>query len=372
MAGTTARDYCLRGQEHHARADRQDNEAAVACFQRALDLDPACAAAYVGLSLAYSQRVTALGLARTWLDEAVTAAEKAIAIDSHLPAAYRALWTACYPRQRQRTMEDAIRKVVDLDPGDASALRDLGWLLWFTGRADQALPLLKRALALDPALRWTHFYLGNAHLALELYEEAEAMYGKAVALKPDLSSGHIGLICTYLSQGKDEPAVEQNRRFRANPDNDRYFVKAADVELLLGHAREARAFAEKAAVTPDARYFPRGVCATTILGCVLWADDRKEAQRQLDQSAALDHRRLDEGDTSSMPRCDLAAIHAIRGVTAEACRWLESAFEAGWRTYRLATRDPLLRTLYAERQFQQLMDAVKVRVEAARRVARTA
>ncbi len=97
MATTTAHDYCLRGREHYARANRQDNVTAVACFRTALDLDPACAAAYVGLSLAYSQRVTALDLARTWLDEAVTAAEKAIAIDPHLPAAYRAIWTACYP-----------------------------------------------------------------------------------------------------------------------------------------------------------------------------------------------------------------------------------------------------------------------------------
>lgn len=366
MATTTAHDYCLRGREHYARANRQDNETAVACFRTALDLDPACAAAYVGLSLAYSQRVTALDLARTWLDEAVTAAEKAIAIDSHLPAAHRAIWTACYPRQRQRTMEDAIRKMVDLDPNDVSALRDLGWLLWFTGRAHEALPLLKRALTLDPPFRWSHFWLGNAYLALALYEDAEAMYGKAVALKPNLSSGHIGLICTYLSQGKYEQAVEQNRRFRANPDDDRYFIKAADVELLLGNAGEARVFAEKAAAAPDARYMPRGVSATTILGYILWADDRTEAQRRLDQSAALDQRRLDEGDESSMPRYDLAAVHAIRGDTGEACRWLESAIEAGWRTYRLAMHDPLLRNLHPEPRFQRMMDTLKVTAEAAR------
>ncbi len=255
--------------------------------------------------------------------------------------------------------------MVDLDPNDVSALRDLGWLLWFTGRAHEALPLLKRALALDPAFRWSHFWLGNAYLALALYEDAEAMYGKAVALKPNLSSGHIGLICTYLSQGKYEHAVEQNRRFRANPDADRYFVKAADVELLLGNAGEARVFAEKAAAPPDARYMPRGVSATTILGCILWPDDRPEAQRRLDQSAALDQRRLDEGDESSMPRYDLAAVHAIRGDTAEACRWLESAIEAGWRTYRLAMHDPLLRNLHREPRFQRMMEALKVTAEAA-------
>ena len=192
------------------------------------------------------------------------------------------------------------------------------------------------------------------------------MYGKAVALKPDLSSGHIGLICTYLSQEKYEQAVEQSQRFRANPDDDRYFIKAADVELLLGNAEEARAFAEEAAGASDPRYMPRGVSATTILGCILWAEDRNEAQRRLDQSAALDQRRLDEGDESSIPLYDLAAVYAIRGDAAEACRWLERAIEAGWRSYRLAMHDPLLRNLHPEPRFQRMMDAVKVTVEAAR------
>ncbi len=210
--------------------------------------------------------------------------------------------------------------------------------------------------------------MGNASLALELYGLAEEMYGKALELKGDLSSGHIGLICTYLSQGKQEQAIEQNKRFRANPDKDRYFVKAADVELLLGNVEKARAFGESGATdAPEARYYPRGVYASTILGGVLWEEDRAEAKRRLDQSLRLARKRLDQGDESYMPHYDLAAVHAIQGDKAEACRWLHSAVGAGWRAYRLATRDPLLRNLHNDQQFQQIMALVKTKVEAARK-----
>jgi tetratricopeptide (TPR) repeat protein len=280
---------------------------------------------------------------------------------------YRTLWETNYPKLFLRNLRQAAEGMIELNPSEPAGHRNMGWLLWFTGHADEALPHLKKALEIDPKSHWGHFFMGNASLALELFELAEETYGKALELKGDLSSGHIGLICTYLSQGKREQAIEQNMHFRANPDKDRYFVKAADVELLLGNAEKSRVFAESGATeAPEARYYPRGVYATTILGCLLWEEDRTEAKRRLDQSLRLARTRLDQGDDSYMPHYDLASVHAIQGDKAEACRRLQSAVDAGWRAYRMASRDPLLRNLHDDQQFQQIMALVKAKVEASR------
>jgi len=372
MTATTAHDYYLQGKELYDRNTRVDNDAAVALFKKALELDANYAQAYVGLTLAYNhQRAHNLDLGLSGLD-AITAGEKAIALDPNFAEAYPALWRAYYPKQWLRKMREIAFKRVELTPNDTDALDQLGWLLWFTGHADEALPHLKKAIVINPTSHWSYFYIGNASLASELYDQAEWGYGKAIELK-NLSSGQIGLICTYLSQGKQEQAIEQNRRFRANHDKDRYFVKAADVELLLGNFEESRVFAEQgAAEAPAARYFPRGVCATTILGCVLWDEDRAEAQRRLIQSADSDQKRLDEGDESSMPRYDLAGVYAIQGDKAEAYRSLQSAIDAGWRTYRLAMHDPLLQNLHNDQQFQQLMTVAKAKVDEARQRVRDA
>jgi hypothetical protein len=80
----------------------------------------------------------------------------------------------------------------------------------------------------------------------------------------------------------------------------------------------------------------------------------------------LDQKRLDEGDESSMPHLDLAGVYAIQGDKAEAYRSLQSAIDAGWRTYRLAMRDPLFEHLHGDPQFQQMMAAVKAKVNEAR------
>ena len=56
----------------------------------------------------------------------------------------------------------------------------------------------------------------------------------------------------------------------------------------------------------------------------------------------------------------------FRSNKAEAYRWLQGAMDAGWRTYRLAMRDPLLQNLHNDQQFQQIMAVAKAKVEEAR------
>lgn len=333
---TAAQDYYRQGQELYGKVSRENNDEAMACFEKAIELDPTHAPALVGLSLAYAQRAGPLGLGRKWLDDAISAAERAVGLAPDLVDGYRALSRVYYSKGWYRKHLEASRKVLEFDSNDRVAIRDTGWALWFTGAADEALPYLRKTVTVDPEFRWSHFWLGNASFTLELYDQAEEMYGKAVETK-NLSSAHIGLICTYLCQGKEEPARQHNRRFRANPDQDRYFVKAADVEMLLGNFEEARQFAERAIGDAlDARYMPRGVCPTTILGCVLWDNDRQEAERHLDQSVVLDRRRLDGGNDGFEPFYDLAAVHAIRSDVGKACHWLWRAIDAGWRSYRSA------------------------------------
>ena len=63
--------YYRKGQEHENRVRREDNEIAVEMYKKAIELDPNYALAYAGLSRAYSQRATLLGLPRTWLDSAI-------------------------------------------------------------------------------------------------------------------------------------------------------------------------------------------------------------------------------------------------------------------------------------------------------------
>ena len=292
-------------------------EAAISLLERAIELEPSHGDAYLALASIYR--------ARGWLRREL------------------ALWLGRF----------------DLDPGDPEASERIGWILWFIGRARDALPWLERTVALWPSGRWATFYRGNAYLWLQDYDRARQMYGRQLELQPDHSSAHAGYLWTLLAAGNDEEARVRMPVIRSNRlDGDRYDVKRADLEHFLGERSEAvaharRAVAEDAAV--PGRYWPRGICASTVLGSALWEEDRAAAEEALNRSVALDKARLDKGDEGHMPRFDLAAVHAIRGETRQACQWLEAAVAAGWWYPDLARRDPLFRNVHKEERFQRLM-----------------
>jgi hypothetical protein len=74
---------------------------------------------------------------------------------------------------------------VEIDPSDALASERVGWVLWFTGRAEESLPWLRRAVAQRPEGRWGHFFLGViwSLLAAGKDEEARDEQDADVALK---------------------------------------------------------------------------------------------------------------------------------------------------------------------------------------------
>src|SRR6202022_1047657 len=108
-------------------------------------------------------------------------------------------------------------------------------------------------------------------------------------LHPDHSSAQSGVIWSLLASDKDDEARAQLRRFQTSSmDGDRYPLKVADIEYLLGDDQNAAVHAREALAEPEERYWPRGFLARTILGALLWPHDRSGAEEQLGNSEQID------------------------------------------------------------------------------------
>lgn len=298
-----------------AKGTRDDTDQAIALFEEATRSEPGFAPAYMALYPVYRKR--------GWLGKELR------------------LW----------------RRRFEVAPEDPEASERIGWILWFTGHADQALPMLEKTVAQRPAGEWGHFYLGNAYLALRNYPEAERRYRTLLESHPDHSSAHAGVIWTLLAAGKDEAARSRLRQFQAKSfDGDRYFLKVADIEHFLGEQESALLHVRQALVEdPGQRFWPRGFCPSTIEGAILWSTDHTAAEEALRRSEHIDRDRLEGGDEGYMPHIDLAAVHAIRGGIRQGCASLRAAGHAGWRAQPLAIRDPLLRGLRGDDEFESLI-----------------
>ena len=238
--------YCRTGQEHENRVTREDNEIAAAAYKKAIASHPNFALAYAGLSRVYSQRATLLGLARAWLDAAIVTGQKAIDTEPALMDGYRALAVAYQRKGWLQKALDINQKTLALNPDDTTALGNLGWVFWYSGQPDKALPLMLQRWNADPAWAWGPFYVANAYLALGDGSKAAEFYAKVVELQPNHSSGHMGLICALIAQGMHTQAIDKLRRFQnTGPDEDRYWMKIADLEMFLGLDQPANEHARR-------------------------------------------------------------------------------------------------------------------------------
>jgi TolB-like protein len=143
---------------------------------------------------------------------------------------------------------DANAEALRIDPYRNDVVGDQGWLLLLTGQPAEALPVLGRAIALDPRsprvdnlLRWQC----SAHLNLGQYDEAIAACEKSLVLE-EYSWTYLFLLGALAQKGDMAKAeVAKTRLLKLEPDISIARVKAPRdlANPLYQQQREATLYA---------------------------------------------------------------------------------------------------------------------------------
>jgi serine/threonine-protein kinase len=177
---------------------------AVACFRRATRLDPDYAEAHHNLGVVLEKQGKR--------DDAVACYRRALQLDLDYAPAHKNLGAAL---EKQGNLEEAVachRRAIRLDPDYAEAHHNLGVALEKQGKVADAVACYRRAVQLDPNLALAHYNLGNALGKQGKVDEALACYRRAIRLDPDFASAHNNLGAALEKQGKGDEAVACYRR----------------------------------------------------------------------------------------------------------------------------------------------------------------
>jgi serine/threonine protein kinase/tetratricopeptide (TPR) repeat protein len=251
----------LEGRYHFLRFDPADQAKALACFERAVAIDPKYAAAHIGIALNHwGQMVVGLADPRQAMLRSVEAAREALRIDPansdghHILASYYALHDFDWVKAEQH-----FDRALELNPNSLDAYHCKSiYLLCPLGRLEEAVECHDLALAIDPLSRPV-----LANLALELdclhREEAEArVLDRLNQLDPNFVGGQWTLVRFRVRQGRFAEAVELAERMVHTAGRwgmtlgalGAAYAAAGRVdaarevlaELGLDHNRESRAF----------------------------------------------------------------------------------------------------------------------------------
>jgi TolB-like protein/DNA-binding winged helix-turn-helix (wHTH) protein len=209
-------DAYLQGHYFFERNTDRDTDIAAKYYERATQLDPSYAPAWVGLSRTRKwQAVRGLMPREEGYRLARQAAEKALSLNPSLAEAHNQMGRIQQQIDFDWASADAsFQKAAALEPNKPESMRLAGFSAVNLGRFDNALSLAHRAVDLDPlnAANWE--LLGETKFFMGQPDQAIGDLKKAVELNPDLWNGHIFLSQAYIIEGRPQDALPEIERVR--------------------------------------------------------------------------------------------------------------------------------------------------------------
>ncbi len=228
----------LRGQYLVERLTREDVDKAVSCFRRAIDLDPAYALAWTGLSRAYADQA-----GHGWLpcadgfERARAAAQRALEIEPDLAEGHMRLGLIRMSFDWDwKGALGSIKRAMELAPGNASVLRTAAHLASNLNQMEEAISLIRRVVVLDPLSSTAHHSLGLYCYAADRLDEAASAFESALELNPRQVGLWFDYARVHLAQGLRDKALADAGQEIFEPFR---LVGLAVVQHSLGNATES-------------------------------------------------------------------------------------------------------------------------------------
>ena len=254
-----------RGMMNLRLASRDSIERAIAAFEEALGLDSEYAEAMASLGGTFILKGAFLSIKDLTL-KGVDMERRALQINPELAEAHSWLGSGLLHLGRVDDAIASIREALRIDPKDDDSYQALGRAHW-VGKGDfaAAIPAFRKSIELNPEAGYSYLQLGLMLAWEGKFEEAEAICKRAVELQDQYISGSGGLQViganarlgyVYYLQGRYKEAIREYERGLAFVGSSDHALKErTSIEIMMklgaayhrwGHAEDATRFFDRA------------------------------------------------------------------------------------------------------------------------------
>lgn len=316
-ANPEAYNHYLLGRQFFFRGNRDGYRRAMQAYEQAVELDPGYAPAWAGLASArywVADGAESAAAIAAGQGQARAAAEKAVALRPDLADGYlaRAFIRAVVQWDWAGAGED-LQRALALAPENADVLLNHANHLRSTGRLEEAVAPLRKAIEIDPLNARSWNSLGAVLVGQGKLGPAREALGRSLEISPEQDFAAAYICVSYLLERRPGEALAISQRSTAELFR---LEGAALAHHDLGHA--------------------------------------KESQRFLDEMIAK---------YAHSGAYQIAQVHAWRGETDRAFEWLERGRAQRDGGLGILKVDPLVRGLRSDRRWRPLLQAVNLPAE---------
>ncbi|HEV2465138.1 MAG TPA: protein kinase [Acidobacteriaceae bacterium] len=246
-ANLQAYDLFLRGKSYARRRQRQDMEFAVQMFENAVILDPSFALAYAALANAHAENYWLHGRNPAWMERAMTAAEKAVALRPDLPEVQVAQAWILYANDNYDEAELVLRRAISIKHDCEGGYYLLGRTLFSAGRFQQVVDIAEDAVAASGDDYNVYVPIMNALGVMGKEEALRNWNGRNISalehhlhLVAEDARARVILASKYALANRHDDAIrETNLAMTLRPKEANVLYNAACVFCLLSRKQEA-------------------------------------------------------------------------------------------------------------------------------------
>jgi adenylate cyclase len=205
-----AYDLVLRGQDERRRTTREANLEAGRLFAKALELDPAYARAYEGLSWVELQSWQLLWSTNPEsLERARELAERAVALDNTQSGSHHLLGQIhLWKKDHDRAIAEAERAIA-IAPNAPEGYETLAEVLAWAGQPDDSIKHIRHAMRLNPHYPFYYLWtLGHAYYVARRNRDAVDTLRRALQQNPSFVPAHAYLAAAFTEMGQAKQAQE--------------------------------------------------------------------------------------------------------------------------------------------------------------------
>ncbi len=305
----------MRGQQ-----DRRNVEAAITFYEEALGADPRFALAHAGLADASLQMYRETR-DRLWADRAVYATEQGKRLDQNLVEVRLASGNAYLATGKTNEAIVELTRALELAPNSDDAHRRLAGAYMAAGRTDDATAMYQKAIDVNPYYWLNHSALGAAWWRLGDYEKAGQAFEKVIQLEPDNVNGVNDLGAAYLQTGRYAEAAETFQKALKLLATADTYSNLGIAYAWQGRFNDALPAYEKAVeLSPNVDGW-----LSNLADGYRWVGEADKARQTYDKAIALAFKALQVNPSDATTRSYLGTYYAKRGDPSEGLRLVQDA-----------------------------------------------